>query len=528
MKAQSVKRSRVSSSHGMSLGWRLGLNTAVIITLVIGVLTFFQQWHEIGQDSKDRDRLLEESLIPLASDLESAKSLEEVHVKLTSFHQALNRRGHSDYHIDLYDEQGRLIVSSVSRQNSDPPSWTLHANVPIHSTLLPRARGNLRVWKDGSRFKAEVKQRWVLWLLDIGVTVLCILISLQITYQYLIARPLRHLMKSIHHMEMGYWEGLEIPQGAWEMQWLAYRFQNLGSKLEETMKRLVDAERLALIDSHPNPHIRQEAIAMDNTASNDTPTSSKAIDSPENQITQRAMRLDYLMEKCRFLESQTPVDPTAQISAREVWEQDVMEAERLCEIGLKCRLENVAFRILNPDAYEQLSRELAAITALRRGWVKERRKEIRKVLEKHQLSCLEIEHRIKPVGSVWRKIQAKGLTIEQIHDIFAFRIIVREEHDCYLTLDAIHQYYKPKLLRFKDYIADPKANGYQSIHTSVQDASNFVFEVQIRTEKMHRQAEGGMAAHWYYKGGQVKHDASTWLSRKWSRLKAVLGLGLSP
>jgi len=248
------------------------------------------------------------------------------------------------------------------------------------------------------------------------------------------------------------------------------------------------------------------------------------IASLENEGSGRAMRLYYLMEKCCFLESQTPVDPTAQISAREVWEQDIVEAERLCEIGLKCRLENAAFRILSPDAYEQLSRELATMTTLRRGWVKERKKEINKMLKKHQLSCLTIQHRIKTIGSVWRKMQAKGLTLEQIDDIFAFRIIVPEELHCYLTLDAIHQHFRPKLLRFKDYIADPKANGYQSIHTCVQGADNITFEVQIRTEKMHRQAEEGTAAHWDFKGEQVRLGASTWLSRKWNHLKAVLGL----
>jgi hypothetical protein len=528
MKTKSVKRSPISSSHGMSLGWRLGLSTAVTITLVIGVLTFFQQWHEIGQDWKDRDRLLGEALIPFASDIESAKTLEEVRVKLTSFQQALSRRGRTDYHIDLYDEEGRLIVSSASEQNSDPPGWTLHATVPIHSTWLPSGMGNLRVWKDGSRFQAEVEERWVFWLLDIGVTVLCILVSLQIAYQYLIARPLRCLMKNIHHMEMGYWEGFEIPHGAWEMQWLAYRFQNLGSKLEEIMKRLVEAERLALLDSHSHPPIVQGVITAKNTVPNDSSPSPNAIASLKNEGSGRAMRLNYLMEKCCFLESQSPVDPTAQISAREVWEQDSVEAERLCEIGLKCRLENAAFRILNPDGYEQLSRELATMTRLRWGWVKGKKKEIHKLLKKYQLSCLTIQDRTKTIGSVWRKMQAKGLTLEQIDDIFAFRIIVPEESHCYLTLDAIHQHFRPKLLRFKDYIAAPKSNGYQSIHTCVQDAENFTFEVQIRTENMHRQAERGMAAHWYYKGEQVKLGASTWLSKKWNHLKAVLGLDSSP
>ena len=512
----------------MSLGWRLGLTTAVTITLVIGALTFFQQWHEIRQDWKDRDRLLGEALIPLASEIESAKTLEEARVKLMQSQQALSRRGRTDYHIDLYDEGGRLIVPCASEQNSDPPGWTFYGTVPIYSTWLPHGKGNLRVWKDGSTFKSEVEERWVFWLLDMGVTILCILICLQIAYQFLIARPFRSLMKNIQHMEMGYWEGFEIPHGAWEMQWLAYRFQNLGSKLEETMKRLVEAERLALLDHHGHFPIVQEGFAADNRVSSDSsPSPEVAVASLENEGPRRAMRLYDLMEKCCFLESRTPLDPTAQISAREVWEQDSMEAERLYDIDLKCRLENAAFRILNPDAYEQLSQELAALTASRRGWVKEKKKEIQKLLKRHQLSCLTIQDRIKTVGSVWRKMQAKRLTLEQIDDLFAFRVIVPEERHCYLTLDVIHQHFQPKLLRFKDYIADPKENGYRSIHTCVQDADKVLFEVQIRTERMHRQAEGGTAAHWDYKGEQVKLAASTWFSRKWNHLKATVGLGSS-
>ena len=503
----------------MSLGWRLGLSTAVTITLVIGVLTFFQQWHEIRQDWKDRDRLLGEALIPLASDIESAKTIEEAHLELTSFQQAFSHRGHTDYHLSLYDEKGRLIASSSPEQNIDPPRWALYGTVPIHSRWLPGGMGNLRVWKDGSRFRSEVEERWVFWLLDIGITVLCILISLQIAYRYLIARPLRCLMKNIHHMEMGYWEGFEIPHGAWEMQWLAYRFQNLGSKLEDTMKRLIEAERLALADSHGRPSIVQGDNAENNTVSDDFSLPFKAIAPLENEGSRHAMRLCYLMEKCCFWESQTPIDPAAQIAAREVWDQDSAEAERLYETSLKCRLENAAFRILNPDAYEHLRWKLATITNSRKRWIKEKKKEIHKLLKKHQLSCLAIQDRIKTIGSVWRKMQAKGLTVEQIDDIFAFRIIVPEERHCYLTLNAIHQHFRPKLLRFKDYIADPKANGYQSIHTCVQDADNGTFEVQIRTEMMHRQAEGGTAAHWYYKGEQVKVSASTWLRRRWNHLK---------
>ena len=520
--------SPVSSSRRMSLGWRLGLSTAITVTLVIGVLTFFQQWYEIRQDRKDRDRLLGEALIPLASELESVKTLEEVRVKLADFQQAFSRKGRVDYHIDLYDDKGLLMASSTFDHNSDPPEWILYGTIPIHSTWLPGGKSNLRVWKDGSRFRTEVKERWVFWLFDIGVTVLCIVISLQISYQYLIARPLRCLMKNIHHMEMGYWEGFEIPQGAPEMQWLASRFRNLGSKLEQTMKRLIEAERLALLDQHLDPHTGEAAVEVNDIVSNDNPARSNVIASLENEQPQRIMRLHYLTEKCRFLEAQTPADPTAQSSAREAWDHDVVEAEGLCDMDLKCRLEDAALRILNPHAYEQLQGDLATMTASRRSWVKARKKEIYKVIKKHQLRCLDIQQRIKTIGSIWRKMQAKGLTLEQIHDIFAFRIIVPNKRDCYLTLNCIHQHFKPKLLRFKDYITNPKANGYQSLHTCVQDAENCNFEIQIRTEIMHREAERGVAAHWSYKGDQVKLAASTWLNKSWSRLKVALGLSPSP
>jgi len=94
---------------------------------------------------------------------------------------------------------------------------------------------------------------------------------------------------------------------------------------------------------------------------------------------------------------------------------------------------------------------------------------------------------------------SKGLTLDQVHDIIAFRIIVRDEQDCYLALRAIHERFEPLLLRFKDYIAQPKENGYRSLHTCVKSPDGFVFECQIRTLAMHEQADEGEAAHWQYK-----------------------------
>jgi ppGpp synthetase/RelA/SpoT-type nucleotidyltranferase len=510
----------------MSLGWRLGLSTAIIVALIMGILIFVQQWREIRRDWKDRDTLLGESLIPLASDIETATTLKEIRERVSAFQQAYFKRGYTRYHVDLRDGEGRIIISSSSGRDADLPRCTLHASIPVFSPLLYGEKGSLRVCQEGLNFKAEVERRWVFWLLDIGVAVLCILVFLQIAHQYLIARPLRCLMEGIRHMEMGYWGGLKIPKGAWEMRWLAYRFQKLGIKLEETVQHLVEAERRALLHSHASSDRLEKRATKDIPYTDDVLALSEAPIFSEKNLFPKGMRPHDLLDKCCFLESQSPFDPTAQAVAREVWQQDVLEAESLCEYDLKCRLEDAAFRILNPDAFEQLSKDLIAIITSKKKWVKKRKQEILKVLKNRQLSCLEIQHWVKHVAGIWRKMQAKGLSLEQIHDIFAFRIIVSEEQECYLVLDAIHQHFRPLLLRFKDYIARPKINGYKSIHTCVRGLDNLIFEVQIRTAEMHRQAEGGTAAHWRYKAEQPSRlDPHSFFRRRWRCLKAVLHLG---
>jgi (p)ppGpp synthase/HD superfamily hydrolase len=253
------------------------------------------------------------------------------------------------------------------------------------------------------------------------------------------------------------------------------------------------------------------------------PVSAETCVLPDNDLSLDETRPQLLLEKCCLLECGSPLDPAAQALARKVWEQDVLEAERLCDNSLKNRLENAALRILNPDAFAQLSRDLTTVINLRKTWVKEREQEMRKVLKNQHLPYLEIQHRVKHVAGIWRKMQAKGLSLDQIHDIFAFRVIVSEEQECYLVLDAVHQHFEPLLLRFKDYIARPKANGYQSIHTCVSGSDHLIFEVQIRTARMHEEAEGG---HWRYKAEQPdKSDTPLPFSRGWRRWKARLHLG---
>jgi ppGpp synthetase/RelA/SpoT-type nucleotidyltranferase len=506
----------------MSLGWRLGLSTAGIVVLVIGILTLVQQWREIHREWRDRDTLLRESLIPLAVDVDAAPTLERIRERVFALQQAYLARGYTSYHIDLRDAEGRVIVSSATTDGHQS-SWTLRASIPVSSPLLPGAKGRLTVWQKDSKLKTEVERRWGFWLLDIGIAVLCILVSLQIAHHHLVARPLRCLMESIRHMEMGYWRGSKIPAGAWEMQWLAYRFQELGAKLEETMQLLVQARRRACRDLHAGPDHHANRLTEAMTSAADDPVSAETCVLTGNDLSLDETRPQVLLEKCCLLECRSPLDPAAQALARKVWEQDVLEAERLCDNSLKNRLENAALRILNPDAFAQLTRDLTTMINVRKTWVKEREHEMRKVLKKQHLPYLEIQHRVKHVAGIWRKMQAKGLSLDQIHDIFALRIIVSEEQECYFVLDAIHQHFEPLLLRFKDYIARPKANGYQSIHTCVSGSDHLIFEVQIRTARMHEEAEGG---HWRYKAEQPdKSDTPLPFGRGWRAWKARIHLG---
>ena len=107
--------------------------------------------------------------------------------------------------------------------------------------------------------------------------------------------------------------------------------------------------------------------------------------------------------------------------------------------------------------------------------------------------------RLKSPYSIWRKMQTKAVTMEQLADIVAFRVLVPNLDDCYRALGELHQNYPTVMGRFKDYISTPKRNGYQSLHTGVLGPQNHRIEVQIRTPDMHNVAENGVAAHWHYK-----------------------------
>ncbi len=503
--------------RGLPLHWQLGLSTSVIVTLVLGALAFVFQTSEIERSRQDRERLIQLAAAPLASDVERARDVAALRERLTNFTEAHGRRGDRHLHALLRDGRGVPLNSLFPGPLQEPPAGALHARIHVVARCLPGGSGTLEVWQDDAEFQAIVRRRWRFWLLSIAAAIASILLSLYVAYQLLIDRPLQRLLRGVSQMEKGYWSGLELPRGAWELRWLAYRFGNLGTQLEETVRRLVEAERRAMLGL-------KTVLPVAAGAGHPAPAGEVGPAPDDDPAFRRKLLRRYLQSRCRFLEAKSPGDSGARAAARETWEHDVPEAERLGESALKSRLEDGALRILEPGAFEEIQRRLSELPATSKSWLRERESEISRSLNEARVRHRELQHRVKHPAGIWCKTASKGLAIEQVHDIVAFRVIVREEQDCYLALKALHEQFEPLLLRFKDYIAQPKENGYRSLHTCVKSPDGIAFEIQIRTAEMHAQAEGGEAAHWRYKVASEWSGGAT-LRRSVAGVSKALGIG---
>lgn len=192
-------------------------------------------------------------------------------------------------------------------------------------------------------------------------------------------------------------------------------------------------------------------------------------------------------------------------------------AHRLGLSEIKWELEDLAFRILEPDRYQEMAYLVARRRQERMAITQDLMDQLREVLEKEGIHA-EISGRPKHFYSIYKKMYRQGKDISQIYDLIAIRIIVEEVKDCYAVLGIIHSHWKPLPLRFKDYIATPKPNMYQSLHTTVIGPHGEPFEIQIRTREMHRTAEFGVAAHWSYKEGKTDKE----FDRKLQWLRSLL------
>ena len=178
-------------------------------------------------------------------------------------------------------------------------------------------------------------------------------------------------------------------------------------------------------------------------------------------------------------------------------------ANRLGMSKVKNELEELAFKYLEPKAYESLRQRVEAKRRATEGMIEELKKTITAKLVEAQVPVIQIDGRIKRLFSIHQKLKRQKVDLEQVYDLVALRIITGSVRDCYATLGIIHQTWAPVPGRIKDFIAMPRPNGYQSLHTSVISERGFPFEVQIRSAEMHRIAEEGIAAHWKYKEGRI-------------------------
>ncbi|WP_428080045.1 RelA/SpoT family protein [Candidatus Pelagibacter sp.] len=198
--------------------------------------------------------------------------------------------------------------------------------------------------------------------------------------------------------------------------------------------------------------------------------------------------------------------------------QETMEiyaplTDRMGMHRIRDELEDLSFEILNFDARKLIKKRLDEIKLDKKDIFKEQSYELSELLNDHKINS-EIYGREKTPFSIWRKVQKKRVSLEQITDIIGFRIILDTIDDCYKTLGIFHKKWNCIPGKFKDYISSPKINGYKSIHTSVIGSNKKPIEIQIRTKKMHDFAERGVASHWQYKSSE-KFNSLSWKEYDW-------------
>ncbi|HSW15912.1 MAG TPA: bifunctional (p)ppGpp synthetase/guanosine-3',5'-bis(diphosphate) 3'-pyrophosphohydrolase, partial [Ramlibacter sp.] len=216
--------------------------------------------------------------------------------------------------------------------------------------------------------------------------------------------------------------------------------------------------------------------------------------------------------------SRKPAPPSVAQDSLEVF---APLANRLGIWQIKWELEDLAFRALEPDTYKDIARLLDQKRAERESYMEQLRAQLEAELRTQGIEA-QVHGRPKHIYSIVKKMRGKSLGFDQVFDVRALRVIVRETRDCYNALAWVHQRFEPIASEFDDYIARPKPNGYQSLHTVVRDATERPIEIQIRTQAMHDHAEHGVAAHWAYKEAGSKGYGGVSASGEYDAKIAVL------
>ena len=278
-----------------------------------------------------------------------------------------------------------------------------------------------------------------------------------------------------------------------------------------TVKQLVDGvTKMKYIEElNDQTHLRQE----ENQAENLRKMLLAMAEDVRVVLIKLADRLDN-MRMLRYL----PETKQRRI-AQETLELFAPLANRLGIWQIKWELEDLSLRYLEPEIYQRLARLLAERRVNRENYIEQVIHLLRQALAQIHIQA-EISGRPKHIYSIWRKMQRKGLDFDQIFDVRAVRVLVNTVTECYTALGVIHSCWPPIPGEFDDYIANPKHNNYQSLHTAVLGPEQKIFEVQIRTYDMHHHAELGVASHWRYKEGHTESDHP--LEKKITWLRQIL------
>lgn len=231
------------------------------------------------------------------------------------------------------------------------------------------------------------------------------------------------------------------------------------------------------------------------------------------------IKLADRLHNMRTLEFMTPAKQ--QEKARETMDIYAPIARRLGISKIKTELDDLSLKYWKPDVYYQLVKDLNARKTEREEFVQQIVAEVTRHMENAHIKA-KVYGRVKHFFSIYKKMVNQNKTLDQVYDLFAVRIIVDTVKDCYAALGVIHEMYTPIPGRFKDYIAMPKPNMYQSLHTTLMGPSGQPFEIQIRTEEMHKTAEYGIAAHWKYKEGADAAKSMASQEEKLNWLRQIL------
>ncbi|MCM2311732.1 MAG: hypothetical protein NDI84_10025, partial [Steroidobacteraceae bacterium] len=432
------------------------------------------------------DDQLRASVAPLVTDLRAARSREEAQRFLARFHDSYVMQGYAGHSVGIVGRDGHRVVRAgmdAMPATGESPAVV----VPFVNEFLADDPIALIVSQDDSALRTDLHRRWRAWVLHVAATAAVTLFLLFVVIRSEVTGPIERLLRGIRKMELGYWDDMPDPGGARELRWLGWRFRALAQELSRTVEHLVAAQRLA-IDAVPDAPADPELDAWDMHATNSA--------GPGQDDTQEVTRLLTELEQ---LQAADPRDPHVIERATSMWTRSAPRAEQLGQVQLRMDIEDAALRIMEPDEFVSLARLVDTERPRMEATAIEKAAQLRVALAARHVPVVEINHRIKHTAGIWKKMRQKSLSLEQMHDLVALRILTPTQADCYVALGVVHRLYSPIVSRFKDYIARPKPNGYRSLHLSVRDPTGLVFEVQIRSIAMHRHAERGGASHLDYK-----------------------------